>query len=184
MDFNEHSQIEGNHAFLSPSKYHWLNYNEDKLDQAYYAALAAQRGSELHILAHDLIRLGVKLPDIPKTLNMYVNDAIGFRLKTEQILFYSVNCFGQADAIGFRSNKLRVHDLKTGLTPSSERQLEVYAAIFCLEYRMNPFEMEFELRLYQNDSVSIFETDPDVIIHIMEKIRTFDKRIRAIREEM
>lgn len=184
MDFNEHSQIEGNHAFLSPSKYHWLNYNEDKLDQAYFAARAAQRGSELHVLAHDLIRLGVKLPDVPKTLNMYVNDGIGYRMKTEQILFYSVNCFGQVDSIGFRNNKLRVHDLKTGITPASEKQLEVYAAIFCLEYKCNPFELEFELRLYQNDDVVIFLPDPDVIIHIMEKIRSFDKRIRAIREEM
>ena len=184
MDFNSHSQNEGSHAFLSPSKYHWLTYNDDKLDQAYYAALAAQRGSEMHALAHDLVRLGVKLPDIPKTLNLYVNDAIGFRLTTEQVLFYSVNCFGQVDAIGFRNNKLRVHDLKTGITPASEHQLEVYAAIFCLEYKINPFEIEFELRLYQNDDVRAFLTDPDVIIHVMEKIRHFDKRIRAIREEM
>lgn len=184
MNFNEHSQIEGNHAFLSPSKHHWLNYSDDKLDQAYYAALQAQRGSELHVLAHDLIRLGVKLPDIPKTLNMYVNDAIGFRMRTEQILFYSVNCFGQADAVGFRNFKLRIHDLKTGLTPASEKQLEVYAALFCLEYKYNPFEIEFELRLYQNDDVKIFLSDPADIIHIMEKIRSFDKRIREIREEL
>lgn len=184
VDFNSHSQIEGAHAFLSPSKHHWLNYNEDKLDQAYYAALAAQRGTEMHVLAHDLIRLGVKLPDIPKTLNMYVNDAIGFRLRTEQILFYSVNCFGQADAIGFRNNRLRIADLKTGVNPASEHQLEIYAAIFCLEYRIDPLEIETELRLYQNDDVRIFPTDPDVIIHVMDKIKVFDKRIRAIREEL
>ena len=184
MDFNEHSQLEGAHAFLSPSKYHWLNYNEDRLEQAYYAALAAQRGTELHALAHDLIRLGQKLPDTPKTLNMYVNDCIGFRLKTEVLLFYSVNCFGQVDAIGFRNNKLRVSDLKTGISPASEHQLEVYAAIFCLEYKVNPLEIEFELRLYQNDNIALFQTEPDVIIHIMDKIKTFDKRIRAIREEL
>src|SRR5918993_1108993 len=167
VDFNEHSQLEGAHAFLSPSKYHWLNYNEDRLEQAYYAALAAQRGTELHALAHDLIRLGQKLPDTPKTLNMYVNDCIGFRLKTEVLLFYSVNCFGQVDAIGFRNNKLRVSDLKTGISPASEHQLEVYAAIFCLEYKVNPLEIEFELRLYQNDNIALFQTEPDVIIHIM-----------------
>lgn len=184
MDFNEHSTLEGLHAFLSPSKHHWLNYSDDKLDQAYYAALAAQRGTEMHALAHDLIRLGVKLPDIPKTLNMYVNDCIGFRLRTEQTLFYSVNCFGQVDAIGFRNNKLRVADLKTGMTPASEHQLEVYAALFCLEYKINPLEIEFELRLYQNDDVRIFPTEPDTIIHVRDKIITFDKRIRAIREEL
>jgi hypothetical protein len=184
VNFNSHSQIEGMHAFLSPSKYSWVNYNDDKLDQAYYAALAAQRGSEMHALAHDLIRLGVKLPDIPKTLNMYVNDAIGYRMKTEQTLFYSINCFGQADAIGFRNNRLRIHDLKTGINPSSEKQLEIYAALFCLEYRIKPFEIETELRLYQNDDIRVFPTDPDVIMHIMDKITTFDKRIRAIREEL
>lgn len=184
MDFNDHSTLEGLHSFLSPSKYHWLNYNEDKLNQAYYGALAAQRGTEMHTLAHDLVRLGVKLPDIPKTLNMYVNDCIGFRLKTEQTLFYSVNCFGQVDAIGFRNNKLRVSDLKTGLTPASEHQLEIYAAIFCLEYRVKPLDIEFELRLYQNDDVRLFLTEPDVIMHVMDKIVSFDKQIRTIREEL
>jgi len=184
VDFNDHSLLEGSHAFLSPSKHHWLNYTEDKLDQAYYSALSAQRGTEMHDLAHQLIRLRVKLPDIPKTLNMYVNDAIGFQMKTEQILFYSVNCFGQVDAIAFRNNKLRIADLKTGITPASEHQLEVYAAIFCLEYKVNPLAIEIKLRLYQNDQVTVFHTDPDVIVHAMDKIRVFDKRIRQIREEL
>lgn len=184
MDFNEHSTLEGLHAFLSPSKHHWLNYNEDKLDQAYFAALQAQRGTEMHDLAQRLIRLRVNLPDIPKTLNMYVNDCIGYRLRPEQTLFYSVNCFGQVDAIGYRAPKLRVADLKTGITPASEYQLEIYAALFCLEYKVPPLETEFELRIYQNDDVRLFLPGPDEIFSIMEKIKTFDKRIRNIREEL
>jgi len=104
-------------------------------------------------------------------------------MKTEQILYYSDNCFGTADAIAFRKNFLRIHDLKTGLTPVSERQLEVYAALFCLEYRVKPFEIEIELRIYQNDEIQIYEVDPDVITHIMDRIVTFDKRIEAIRME-
>lgn len=183
MNFNKHSELAGRHAFLSASKYHWINYSEDKMDRVYIAALAAQKGTELHTLAHDLIRLGVKLPRTPKTLNMYVNDAIGFRMTSEQPLYYSENAFGTADAISFRKNFLRIHDLKTGVNNSSEHQLEVYAALFCLEYRFKPFEIEIELRIYQNDEVRVYEADPDVIFHIMDKITTFDRRINELREE-
>ncbi len=183
MRFNNHSQLIGRHAFLSASKYHWINYDEDKMFRVFAAAMAAQRGTALHALAHDLIRLGVKLPKSPKTMNLYVNDAIGYRMTPEQPLFYSENAFGTADCIAFRRNKLRVHDLKTGVANTSEHQLEVYAAYFCLEYRFRPFEIEIELRIYQNDEVRVYEADPDDIFHIMDKIITFDKRIAAMREE-
>lgn len=183
MNFNVHSNLVGQHAFLSASKYHWVNYDDDKLDAAYIAALAARRGTELHELAHNLIRLGVKLPKTPTTLNMYVNDALGYRMTPEQVLYFSDNCFGTADAIAFRRNKLRIHDLKTGVTPTSEKQLEVYAALFCLEYRFKPFDIQMELRIYQNDEVRIYEGDPDTIAHIMDRIITFDRRINEIRRE-
>jgi hypothetical protein len=114
---------------------------------------------------------------------MYVNDALGFRMQSEQILYYSPNCFGTADSISFRANLLRIHDLKTGVTPASEHQLEVYAALFCLEYQFKPFDINMQLRIYQNDEVRETVPDPDVIAHIMDKIITFDKRIVAIRNE-
>ena len=184
MHFNTHSNLVGLHAFLGASKYHWINYNEEKLDRVFTASMAAQRGTELHALAHELIRLGVKLPGRgSKSLNMYVNDAIGFRMKPEQPLFYSDNCFGTPDAISFRGKLLRIHDLKTGVTPTSFTQLEVYAALFCLEYRYKPFEIDVEMRIYQNDEIRIEVADPDRIAHIMDKIITFDKRITAIRME-
>lgn len=184
MIFNEHSRLAGQHAFLSASKYHWINYDDEKLDRTFIAAMAAQRGTELHAFAHEAIRLGVKLPSRPaKTLSLYVNDAIGYRMNPEQVLYYSDNAFGTADAIAFRRNKLRIHDLKTGVTVTSEHQLEVYAALFCLEYRVKPFEIETELRIYQNDEVRIYEADPDVITHIMDKIVTFDRRITQLRME-
>jgi hypothetical protein len=183
VNFNSHFPLAGRHAFLSASKYSWINYDEDKLERVFLASMAAQRGTELHALAHDLIRLGVKLPRTPKTLNLYVNDALGYSMTPEQVLYYSDNCFGTADAISFRRGMLRIHDLKTGVTPSSEHQLEVYAALFCLEYKFRPFEIEIELRIYQNDEVHIYEADPDVIFHIMDKIINFDKRIDAMRQE-
>lgn len=184
MIFNKHSELVGRHAFLSPSKYHWINYDEEKLDRAYTASQAAQRGTELHALAHDMIRLKVKLPNTKKTLNRYVNDCIGYRMIPEQPLFYSENAFGTADAISFRRGVLRISDLKTGVTPTSDSQLLVYAAFFCLEYRFKPFEIEAtELRIYQNDDVEFTLADPDSVAHIMSTIVAFDKRIRAMREE-
>lgn len=183
MIFNTHSRLKGQHAFLSASKYHWLSYSEEKLDRAYFASLAAQRGTELHAFATDAIRLGIRLPRTDKTMNQYVNDAIGFRMTPEQPLYYSDNAFGTADAISFRKNKLRIHDLKTGTSPTSEHQLEVYAALFCLEYKFKPNEFETELRIYQNDEVRVYETDPDTIFHVMDRIITFDKRIEIIKAE-
>lgn len=183
MIFNTHSHLEGRHAFLSPSKYHWTNYDEEKLDRMYVMHMAAKRGSDLHDLAHRAIRLGVKFSKSPTTLNLYVNDAIGFRMTPEQALYYSDNSFGTADTISFRKGVLRIHDLKTGVIPSSMRQLEVYAALFCLEYERKPFDISIELRIYQNDEIQVAHPDHDRILHVMDKIITFDKRIAALRME-
>lgn len=183
MIFNDHYKLAGQHAFLSASNYHWINYDHDKLDRTFATAMAAKRGTELHALAHEAIRLGVKLRG-SNSLAAYVNDAIGFKMTPEQILYYSENCFGTADAIAFRKNVLRIHDLKTGVNPASVHQLEVYAAMFCLEYRVNPFDIQMELRIYQNDDVSLTMGDPDVVTHIMEKIISFDKRIKEIRSDI
>lgn len=180
MIFNTHSDISGKHAFLSPSNYHWINYTDEKLEERYTTAVAAQYGSALHEFAQQAIDLGIKLPSSKKTLNLYVNDAIGYRMIPEQVLYYSPNCFGTADTIAFRRNKLRIHDLKTGVSPTSEHQLEVYAALFCLEYKYRPFDISIEMRIYQSDEVRIYDGDPDVITHIMDKIVTFDKRINEL----
>jgi uncharacterized protein DUF2800 len=183
MLFNRHSNLTGTHAFLSASNYHWINYDEDKLDRTYLASLAAKRGTELHALAHQLIKLGVKLPTTKQTLNMYVNDGIGYKMTPEQILYYSPNCYGTADTAAFKRNVLRIHDLKTGANEASVHQLEVYAALFCLEYKYKPTAIKIELRIYQADEVRIYDADPDVITHIMDRIITFDRRIEAIRLE-
>lgn len=183
MRFNPHSNLIGKHAFLSASSYHWINYNDEHLDDRFVTAMAAQRGTELHELAHNLIRLGVKLPKTRTTLNMYVNDAIGYRMVPEQPLYVSDNCFGTADAIIFRRNMLRIHDLKTGVTPASIHQLEVYAAMFCMEYKFKPFDIDIEMRIYQNDDVAIYEADNNIISHIIDKIITFDRRINELKME-
>lgn len=183
MRFNNHSKLSGSHAFLSPSNYHWINYDEQKIDASIHASFAARRGTELHDLAQKAIRLGVKFPDTEETINRYVNDCIGFRMTTEQILYYSPNCYGQADAIRFRVNKLRIFDLKTGITKCKVTQLEVYAALFCLEYNFMPVDIEMEFRIYQNDEIQIFEGDPLEVTRIMSQIVAFDKRIEELRTE-
>lgn len=183
MIFNDHGNLIGRHAFLSASKYHWTNYDEDKLDRTFVSSLSAQRGIELHAFAHDAIRLGIKLPRSRKTLNSYVNDALGYRMKPEQVLYYSDNAFGTADAVSFREDFLRIHDLKTGVTTSSMRQLQVYAAFFCLEYRYKPEEIGMELRIYQDDDVEIQVPEPEQISDIINKVVIFDKRINSLRLE-
>ena len=182
MIFNNHSNLEGQHAFLGASKYHWINYSEEKLVESYSNFLAAQKGTQLHEFAAQCIRLGQKLPRSPKTLNMYVNDAIGFKMVPEQVLYYSENCFGTADAIIFRNDMLRIHDLKTGVTPTHMEQLLVYAALFCLEYNQNPANIGMELRIYQSNEILVHNPVGDDIIPIITKIKQFDKIISRIKE--
>lgn len=183
MNFFNHKNLEGFHAFLGASKYHWINYDEEKLVNTYQKYIATLRGTELHEFAAQCIKLGQKLPKSKKTLNMYVNDAIGFKMKPEQVLYYSDNCFGTADSISFRNNFLRIHDLKTGATPAHMEQLMIYAALFCLEYKYKPSEIDIELRIYQSDEIIIFNPTVEDIGPIMDKIITFDKVISRIKEE-
>lgn len=184
MNFNKHFELAGKHAFLSASKHHWTNYDDHKLDAYFHTQMAAQEGSELHDLAATLIKKKIKLPPNPKTMNMYVNDAIGYRMSPEQVLCYSYNCFGTADAISFHDNFLRIHDLKTGITRTSMRQLEVYAAMFCLEYDEKPGLIDMELRIYKSDKVEVHIPEIDDIAHIMDRIVTFDKRLDNLRAEV
>ena len=183
MIFNAHSNLKGLHAFLGASKYHWINYDEEKLIDLYSNFTAAQKGTMLHDFAAQCITLGQKLPKSRKTLNMYVNDAIGFRMNPEQILFYSDNCFGTADAISFDRNFLRIHDLKTGGTPAHMEQLYIYAALFCLEYNVRPANIEMETRLYQSNDILIDNPTVEIIAPIMDKIITFDKLINKMKVE-
>lgn len=182
MNWNEHLKLEGKHAFLSASKYAWINYDEEKLITVYKNWQAVQRGTVLHDFAKRCIELGQKLPPTKQTLNMYVNDAIGFKMRPEQVLFYSDNCFGTADAISFKNKFVRIHDLKTGKTKASMHQLEIYAALFCLEYKIRPGEVEFETRIYQNDEIQVSNPSADVIVPIMDTIITFDKLLSSVQE--
>ncbi|MBQ8829673.1 MAG: DUF2800 domain-containing protein [Burkholderiaceae bacterium] len=183
MNFNKHLNLSGQHAFLGASKYHWVNYSDEKVADSYLKFLAVQKGTILHEFAAQCISLGQKLPKSNKTLNRYVNDAIGFKMVPEQVLYYSDNCFGTADTISFRDDFLRIHDLKTGVTPANIKQLEIYAALFCLEYKIKPGNIGMELRIYQSDEIIFHEPTAEEILPIMDRIVTSDKIINRIKEQ-
>lgn len=183
MNFNNHSMLEGQHAFLGASKYHWINYDESKIIESYKKSLAIQKGTVLHEFAAQCIRLGQKLPKSQKTLNMYVNDAIGYKMVPEQVLYYSENCFGTADTIAFRDYFLRVHDYKSGVVPAHMEQLMIYAALFCLEYKFKPADIGIELRIYQSNQIKACNPASDEIALIMDKIIIADKAIKKTKEQ-
>lgn len=182
--FNKHPEIEGQHAFLGASKYQWLNYDEEKLAQTYINSLAVIKGTETHKFARLCIERRQKLPSSKLTLNMYVNDAIGFNMIPEQPLLYSWNCYGTCDAISFSKNTLRIHDLKTGSTPASMNQLKIYAAFFCMEYNINPTSIKIILRIYQNNEYLEETPEGEEILIIMDKIAKSDILIEKIKQEV
>ena len=184
MNFNDHYNLKGCHAFLGASNHSWLNYTPERLQEVYISMQAKQEGTELHAIAEQLISHKIKLPNTKKTLNQYVNDAIGFGMTPEVILYYSTYCFGTTDAIRFKNNQLRIHDLKTGVTPASMDQLYIYTALFCLEYGVDPFSLtEIILRIYQLDEVNEVVADPKDIKDVMNLIIEDDKILQEMKVE-
>ena len=208
MQWNDHHELEGKHAFLGASNFRWMNLNDGDFEKRYYAQFATSIGTAIHELAKDCIDSRMKLtkhdkrlieytmykngipkraydPDIILTnLLPFVNDAIGYRMSSEIILFYSYNSFGTTDAIAFNEKEkiLRIHDLKTGTTPSHIEQLIIYAALFCLEYRKKPNDITFELRIYQSSEIVNYSADPKEIEKAMELVKLRDEDIKEYYE--
>lgn len=212
MRFNDHSLLAGKHALLSASKYHWIRYAPEDIAEAYKNGFGQEIGTSLHSLARNMIRHRVKMTRNDKRMIMlhllsdgiprnvfdvdmyfpnlmaYINDAIGFGMVPETILYYSENCFGTADAINplqsiLKNRFLRIHDLKTGRTPAHMEQLQIYAALFCLEYKCSPLEMETELRIYQGDEPAVLLPDPHDILEISDKIIAGDKVLKDMKAQ-
>lgn len=183
MQFNSHKVLEGLHAPFSPSKSAWLRYDDDKAIETYKNQQAAEMGTKLHAWAKSTIDLGIKQQKSRKTLCAYVNDAIGFKMNTEVVLYYSDKFFGTADAISFRNGFLRIHDLKTGKLDVHMEQLMIYAALFCLEYKVKPGTIDMELRIYQNDDILICNPTAEDIVPIIDKIVHLNKILEKIETE-
>ena len=183
MRWNKHLSVEGTHAILSCSQNSWIRKSDEDFDEWVNNSKAAEEGTKLHAIAKQLIDNKIKVKDSKTTFGMYVNDAIGFKMEAEQPLYFSENCFGTADAISFKNNFLRIHDLKTGDVPAHMEQLMIYEALFCLEYQMDPNKFGSELRIYQSDDVLIDSPDPKDIEFIMDKIIFFDQKLNKMKEE-
>lgn len=213
MQWNDHSRDipEGAHALLSPSKHSWINYSSDQLITAYLKSWAPTIGTIAHDFAKDHIKYGYKLNksdhkelalhllrngvpsfvvdhidilSIFENLRAYVNDAIGYRMRPEQPLKYSENCFGTADAISYdeHSRKLRIHDLKTGAIPASLQQLEIYAGLCCLEYGLKPGDIDLELRIYQNNDILVGVPTAEDVVPVMDKIEFANSVVSSCKE--
>ena len=212
MNFNRHFAQEGKHAILSASSWRWINDDKDSLVKRITSSYAQSIGTILHTLAYRHIKYRIKMNKYDKknvmlellsngipgividsidfdrmfeNLMAYVNDGVGFKLSPEVVLYYSDNFFGTADAIGFNENDriLRIHDYKSGVIPAHIEQLEIYAALFCLEYRFKPHEIDTHLQIYQGADVLYHNPEPGEIKEIIDKIVEYDKFLNQIRLE-
>ena len=187
MNFNRHFELEGKHAILSPSKPYWLNYNQDQIRNYVISQQAAARGTRLHDLAARLIQEGLKLKGPTQTLTAFVNDALGYGMSPEVALKYTENCFGHTDAIGYDRGILRVHDYKSGAGPVHMEQLEIYAALFLLEYErqfgVNPANTKVNLRIYQNDDIQEENPDKDRMEELIYLIKERDSWVEHTMQE-
>ena len=212
MNFNKHFAQEGKHAILSASSWRWINDDKDSLVKRITSSYAQSIGTILHDLAYRHIKYRIKMNKYDKknvmlellsngipaividtidfdrmfeNLMTYVNDGVGFKLFPEVVLYYSDNFFGTADAIGFNENDriLRIHDYKSGVIPAHIEQLEIYAALFCLEYRCKPHEIDIHLQIYQGADVLYHNPEPGEIKEIIDKIVDYDKFLNQIRLE-
>lgn len=208
MQWNDHKQLEGKHAFLGASNFHWINWNDQIFENRYYSQFSTTIGTAIHALAHDCILNRTKLnkhdrhlieitlyhafipkdaydpDDILMNLIPFVNDAIGYHMSSEILLYYNNYCFGTCDAISFNEKEklLRIHDLKTGSTPAHMEQLLIYSALFCLEYHKNPHQFRTELRIYQNFNILAETPEPDDIEAFMNLIQDRSQTIMSYLE--
>lgn len=201
----DHSELKGTHSILSASQNAWLRYNNEQLyNMSYVAGYATKLGTVMHELGAELIAERIKLNENDKHLVLhhlaknkiprnvynldelypnfmnYVNDAIGFRMEPEKVLYYSDIAYGTADASCFRNNLLRIHDYKSGVHPAKMDQLKVYAAYYCLEHGLKPGEIDMELRIYQGNNIVIYNPTAEDILPVMDKIVSSEKFISKL----
>jgi hypothetical protein len=188
MDWKTYSHLSNTHSFLSPSKHYWLNYDNEKLIETFRNHKRAALGTRLHSLAAELITLARIQPQTSEAFNSFVNDAIGFGMKAEVLLYYSPRCYGTADAISYQKGVLRVHDLKTGLNPVSPgaiKQPLIYAALFCLDYTVDPSDMDLvNLRIYQNEEVMEYEPSRQELERVVKRIIDADRILQKAEESV
>lgn len=202
--WNDHSKDipEGTHAIIGASKYAWVNYDRESLENSVVSYYSPAIGTILHGLVSKLIRTKIKvnrtearklillellINGIPRNVidvdqyvdafTAFVNDAISYDMQSEQPVKYSGVAFGTSDAIQFYPKKslLRVHDYKSGTGKVKMTQLYIYAAFFCLEYHMRVMDLNFELRIYQMNDILVCNPEPQEILDIMDILASHTK---------
>lgn len=124
--------------------------------------------------------------DVYGTVKEYVNDSIAFFMVPEEcegVTDYSKDFYGTCDALYFDSKKkeLRIFDLKTGSRPAKIEQVYIYAALYCLRNKVDPFDICFDLRIYQNGTITVAEVSDEInaiVRDYMDRIIRFDKLTR------
>lgn len=213
MIWNRHYKLEGQHAgILGASRPTWALEEDEQFRQRVLSYYASTIGTLMHGIAKKYISHKFKMHKYDKSsvvldlldsgipdciidildfdsmfinLMTYINDCVSYGMDAEILLYYSDNCFGTTDAIGYfdRSKCLRVHDLKTGKTQAKIEQLLVYAALFCLEYKVKPEELnEIELRIYQLCEVLVHKPSSDEVRYFMNRIQQRDQDLNEFLE--
>ena len=162
MIFNKHSELEGRHAILSPSKHYWLNYDDEGLMRNYISSFATDIGTLVHEYASDRIKyrlpIDIENEEAKNGLLMHLlKNGIPFRVIDLDRLFYNLVPYVN-DAIGYRM--------------ASMDQLLCYAGLFFLEYKRDyrPQTMKVELRIYQNQEVLVNQPSSEEVKAVMDKI--------------
>ena len=190
MNWNDHSKLAGTHAFLGASQHSWIRYTDEKFIEVYKNQKAKELGTRLHELAKEHIELGIPMAPLQETLCMYINDAIQFEMDPEVIVWYSDKWYGTADTISFKQDNnmskecmtLRIHDLKTGATKASMEQLDVYAALFCLEYDIDPRDIYIVECIYQKNEIRVSNPVEEDILNIMNVGKHFSDLMKRVDE--
>ena len=192
MIWNRHSNLEGSHAFLSASKYNWITKTNEELVQAYTNSYSQTIGTLMHAYAADSIKFreklrksdarGAKFDLMRRGVPEFAIDIRSFFPTVMAYVNDSDLCYGTADSITVSNDILRIHDLKTGVTPAKTDQLMVYAALFFLEYPYKPERLRTELRIYQMDDIIVREPEVEEIREVMNAIVEKDRVLQKLKE--
>lgn len=158
-------------AVFSPSERAWIRYSKEKIVAKVNQWDTVQRGVDLHALAAEAIRLQVQLSSENGVISQYVRDAITYDCEVEVPLSYSQYIYGTADALrfDFSTKTLYVFDLKTGKKEASTDQVLIYAAMWCLINNIDPYDIDFDLRIYSDVNTIILRTEDNS--GIQDKVR-------------
>ena len=156
-----------------------LNSIDDFIFKKYYDERSDRVTKEGQRILVCLKRMVKQYPEMLDTIRAYVNDAIGYKMYTEVVLYYTQDFFGTADTLIFNEKErlLRIHDLKTGVSVAHIEQLMGYAALFCLEQHIDPLSISYELCIYQGNDILVATPDGSDVKTFVDQYIAFDKAI-------